>query len=43
MIDEGEIPFPANWNNINMRFGINLLFGNRIKKAGRRNINIVKI
>lgn len=32
MIDEGEIPFPANWNNINMRFGINLLFGNRIKK-----------
>ena len=32
MIDEDKIPIPANWNNINMRFGINLLFGNRIKK-----------
>jgi hypothetical protein len=28
----GSIPLPANWNNLNFRFGMNLAFGNKIKK-----------
>jgi len=32
MIDGDKFPMPANWNNVNLRFGINLLFGNRINK-----------
>ena len=28
----GSIPLPYNWNTINMRLGMNLAFGNKIKK-----------
>ncbi len=27
------VPLPANWNTINTRFGINLVFGNRVSKS----------
>jgi hypothetical protein len=30
--DNSTIPIPTSWNTINMRFGMNLAFGNRIKK-----------
>jgi hypothetical protein len=30
--DNGTIPLPDSWNTINLRFGMNLAFGNRIKK-----------
>lgn len=31
-IDEGKFHVPANWNTVNTKFGINLLFGNRVGK-----------
>lgn len=30
--DNGTIPLPSSWNAINLRLGMNLVFGNRIKK-----------
>ncbi len=30
--DNSEIPFPANWNTVNLRIGMNLVFGNKIRK-----------
>lgn len=28
MVDGNKMPVPANWNTVNLKFGINLLFGN---------------
>ena len=30
--DNGTIPLPTSWNTINLRLGLNLTFGNKIKK-----------
>jgi hypothetical protein len=30
--DSNNIIFPANWNTFNLRLGMNLVFGNRIKE-----------
>ena len=31
-VDNSTIPLPDSWNTINLRFGMNLAFGNRIRK-----------
>jgi len=31
-IDNSTVPLPTSWNTINLRLGMNLAFGNRIKK-----------
>ncbi len=31
-VDGDKIPVPANWNTVNTSFGVNLLFGNRMKR-----------
>ncbi|HQJ20812.1 MAG TPA: DUF5723 family protein [Bacteroidales bacterium] len=30
--EDNEIPLPSNWNTLNIRFGLNLVLGNNIKK-----------
>jgi hypothetical protein len=30
--DESTIPVPSSWNTIHLRFGMNLVFGNKVKK-----------
>ena len=32
IMDKGWIPVPGSWNTINLRFGLNLPFGNKVKK-----------
>jgi hypothetical protein len=31
-IDKSYVVFPSNWNTVNLRLGMNLVFGNKIKK-----------
>ena len=35
-VDNSTIPVPANWNTINLRLGMNLVFGNRVRKKNDR-------
>ena len=36
VIDNGTIPIPTSWNTFNLRFGMNLAFGNKVRKKNDR-------
>jgi hypothetical protein len=40
--DNSSIPLPTSWNTINLRFGINFAFGNRIKKKDDKPMVLVE-
>ncbi len=40
--DENTVSLPANWNTLNLRFGMNLTFGNRVKKKNDNPMVIVE-
>jgi len=41
-VDNSTIPLPVSWNTINLRLGMNLSFGNRIKKKNDKPMVIVE-
>lgn len=41
-IDGGTIPLPVSWNTIHLRFGMNLVFGNKIKKKDDKPMVIIE-
>jgi hypothetical protein len=40
--DESTIPIPSSWNTINFRLGMNIVFGNRIKKKDDKPMVVVE-
>ena len=42
-VADNTIPLPDNWNTINLRFGMNLAFGNRIRKKNDKTDGTGKI
>jgi len=42
IIDGKSIPFPASWNTINLRLGMNLVFGNKVKKKDDKPMVVVE-
>jgi hypothetical protein len=40
--DNSTIPLPASWNTINLRLGMNLVFGNKIKKKSDKPMRMVE-
>jgi len=42
IIDGSTIPLPTSWNTINLRLGMNLTFGNRVKKKNDKPMIIVE-
>jgi hypothetical protein len=40
--DNSTIPLPASWNTINLRLGMNLVFGNKIKKKSDKPMLMVE-
>jgi hypothetical protein len=41
-VDNSTIPLPTSWNTINLRLGMNLAFGNRIKKKDDKPMVLVE-
>lgn len=39
--DGSNIPLPANWNKINMRFGMNFVLGNNVKKKNDKPMLVI--
>jgi hypothetical protein len=42
IVDKNTIPLPTSWNTINLRLGMNLSFGNRIKKKDDKPMMLVE-
>ncbi len=42
IVDGKSIPFPASWNTINLRLGMNLVFGNKVKKKNDKPMVVVE-
>lgn len=42
IIENSTVALPSNWNTINLRFGMNLTFGNRIKKKDDKPMVVVE-
>jgi hypothetical protein len=42
IVDDSKIPLPSNWNTVNFRFGMNLVFGNNIRKKGDKPMILVE-
>jgi hypothetical protein len=40
--DDFSIPLPSSWNTIHLRFGMNLVFGNKVKKKNDKPMVIVE-
>ncbi|MDO9580048.1 MAG: DUF5723 family protein, partial [Bacteroidales bacterium] len=40
--NNNSIPLPVSWNTINLRLGMNLVFGNRIKKKNDKPMVVVE-
>jgi hypothetical protein len=42
VLGENSIPVPTSWNTIHLRFGMNLAFGNKIKKKDDKPMVLVQ-
>ena len=42
IVDNSTIPLPLNWNTINLRFGLNLTFGNNVRKRNDKPMVLVE-
>ena len=42
VVDKSTIPLPTSWNTINFRIGMNLAFGNRVKKKDDKPMVVVQ-
>jgi len=40
--DKSNVMVPANWNTINLRLGMNLVFGNRIREKNDKPMILVE-
>ena len=41
-MDNSTVPLPANWNTVNFRFGMNLVFGNKVRKKDDKPMVLVE-